>query len=218
MTGRTVFLGTPAFLARIDGETRCGFWTAEPVDHGFDPRLVIDVDLARTPSAAAAKEIAWQDVQVDDCFSGPNGAVSGTTLGPRWPELQLCGAVYLEQAFAGALPAAVRPSCPPAGMAGEPHEYMTTVYWPGVPDPRAGNRYAGHCAEIVEEHGPVAKVAVFPPGRSAEPDAQPVTMWIDLTSPEQCDAGLGALTTIGVGDAPKRGALFLISGRLSLEE
>ena len=46
---------------------------------------------------------------------------------------------------------------------------------------------------------------------------RPVTMWIDLASAEQCDAGPDSLTTIGVGDAPKRGALFLISGQLSTE-
>jgi hypothetical protein len=57
-------------------------------------------------------------------------------------------------------------------------------------------------------------VAVHPPGRSEEPNTPPVTMWIDLASSEQCDAGTDSLTTIGVGNAPKRGALFLISGRL----
>jgi hypothetical protein len=108
---RSVFVGTPAFLGRIDGETRCAFWVDEPVDHDFDPGLVLDVDLACTPEAAAAKEIGWDQVQVDDCFSGPNGVVGGTTLGPRWPELRLTGAVYLEQCFAQALPAALRPAC-----------------------------------------------------------------------------------------------------------
>jgi len=33
---RTVFVGTSAFLGRIDGETRCAFWAEEPVDHAFD--------------------------------------------------------------------------------------------------------------------------------------------------------------------------------------
>ena len=31
---------------------------------------------------------------------------------------------------------------------------------------------------------------------------------------DQCDAGVASLTSIGVGDAPKKGSLFLISGRL----
>lgn len=212
---RCVFIGTGAFLGRIDSETRCAFWAEEPVDHGFDPARLIDVDLARTPSAAAAHEIAWDGVQVDDCFAGPNGAVSGTTLGPRWPELRLGGVVYLERGFVASLPAALRPRCPPAGMDAQPYECMTTVYRPDLDDPRAGNRYAGHCAEILQEHGTLARVEVYPPGRSEQPNVRPVRMWIDLVSSEQCDAGTDSLTTIGVGDAPKRGALFLISGHLS---
>lgn len=211
---RCVFVGTPGFLGRIDGETRCAFWAEEPVDHGFDPALLIEVDLGRTPSAAVAKEIGWDEVQVDDCFTGPNGALSGTTLGPRWPELQLGGAVYLERGFLATLPAELRPACPPAGMSGQSYECMTTVYWPDGDDPRAGSRYAGHCAEILDEQGSLARVAVYPPGRSDQPDVRPVPMWIDLASPEQCDAGPDSLTTIGVGSAPKRGALFLISGHL----
>jgi len=212
---RCVFVGTGGFLGRIDGETRCAFWADEPTDHGFDPRRLIEIDLARTPSAAAAGGIGWDDVQVDDCFSGPNGAVGGTTLGPRWPELRLGGAVYLERGFADSLPAALRPPCPPAGADGRSYEFMTTVHWPGTDDPRAGNRYTGHHAEIVEERGSLARVAVYPPGASTQPDAPRTSMWIDLASCEQCDAGPDSLTTIGVGpDAPKRGALFLISGHL----
>jgi hypothetical protein len=99
-----VFLGTGGFLGRIDGETRCAFWVDEPVDHGFDPARLIHVDLARTPTAAAANQIGWDDVQVEDCYTGPNGTIGGTTLGPRWPELQLAGAIYLERDFARALP------------------------------------------------------------------------------------------------------------------
>jgi len=214
---RCVFTGTPAFLGRIDGETRCAFWSQEPVDHGFDPALLIEVDLGRTPGAAAAKEIGWAQVEVDDCFSGPNGVVAGSTLGPRWPELQLAGAVYLEAGFVAALPAALRPACPPEGMSGHAYECATAVYWPDIEDPRAGNRYAGHHAEIRQEQGTLARVAVWPPGRSLEPGVEPVTMWIDLASGEQCDAGPDALTTIGVGDGPKAGALFLISGRIAAE-
>jgi hypothetical protein len=212
---RCVFHGTAAFLGRIDGDTRCAFWADEPVDHEFDPGQLIEVDLARTPAAAAAGEIGWDEGQVDDCFAGPNGAASGTTLGPRWPELRLAGAVYLERGFAASLPAALRPPCPPAGVDGEAHEFTTAAYWPGTGDPRAGNRYAGHSAEIRQEQGTLARVAVWPPGRAHDPAADPVTMWIDLASPEQCDAGPDSLTTIATGAGRKRGALFLISGQVA---
>jgi hypothetical protein len=211
---RSVFFGTPAFLGRIDGDARCAFWAEEPVDHDFDPSRLISVDLSKTPSAATAKEIEWDEVQVEDCFAGPNGAVGGTTLGPRWPELRLAGAVYLERGFVESLPVALRPPCPPAGMSGRPYECMAVVYWPDLDDPRSGSRYAGHFAEILEERGSLARVAVYPPGRSEHPNVSPVQMWIDLASSQQCDAGPDSLTMIGVGAGPKRGALFLISGHL----
>jgi hypothetical protein len=214
---RCIFIGTGGFLGRIESETRCAFWAQEPVDHGFDADRLIAVDLARTPSAAAAGEIGWEAVQVDDCFTGPNGIVAGTTLGPRWPELRLAGAVYLERGFLNSLPAALRPPCPPLGTTGRVCEFMTTVYWPHLADPRGGKRYAGHYAEILEECGTLARVAVYPPGSSTRPNARPMTMWIDLASPEHCDAGRDTLTEIGVGDAPKRGALFLIAGQLSTD-
>jgi len=211
---RCVFHAMAGFVGRVESETRCGFWAEEPTDHAFDPGRLITVDLARTPGAAAAKQIGWQEVEADDCFAGPNGVVSGTTLGPRWPELQLTGVVYLEHGFIASLPAAVRPACPPPGATGEACEYTTAVYWPGTGDPRAGNRYAGHTARILEERGTLGRVAVYPPGRSQQPEASPVTMWIDLASPEHCDAGTASLTTIGTGDGPKQGALFLITGQL----
>jgi hypothetical protein len=214
---RCVFVGTGGFLGRIDGETRCAFWADEPVDHGFDPARLITVDLARTPSAAAAGEIPWDDVQVDDCFTGPSGTLGGTTLGPRWPELRLEGAVYLERRFLETLPTTLRPACPPLGMSGHACEYTTTVYWPHRADPRAGKRYAGHYAEVLEERGTLARVAVYPPGNSDRPHARPMTMWLDLASPEHCDAGPDRLTEIGTGPAPKRGALFLIAGQLSTD-
>jgi hypothetical protein len=212
---RWVFDGTSAFLGRIDGETRCAFWAGEPTDHGFDPALLIPADLGRTPAAAIAGRIGWDEVQVDDCYTGPNGAVGGTTIGPRWPEMRLAGAVYLERGYAASLPAALRPPCPPAGVDGQRHEFAAALYWPGTDDPRAGNRYAGHVAEIRAEQGTLARVAVWPPGRSADPAADPALMWIDLASPEQCDAGPDSLTGIGTGPGAKRGPLFLISGQVS---
>jgi hypothetical protein len=89
----------------------------EPTDHGFD-----------------------RGVEVDDCFTGPNGVVSGTTRGPAWPELRMAGAVYLEHGFTASLPAATRPACPPPGDSGQACEYTTAVYWPGSGDLRAGSR------------------------------------------------------------------------------
>lgn len=212
---RCVFVTVGAFLGRIDGATRCAFWADEPVDHGFDPTRLIAVDLALAPSAAVAGRIGWDAVQVDDCYTGPAGQVGGTTLGPRWPEIHTAGVVLLEQRFFESLPAEIRPACPPGGLHGRAYEYMSVVYAPHADDPRAGKRYAGHHARILEERGTLARVAVNPPGTSDRPQAPTFTLWIDLGVAEQCDAGPGQLTQIGVGDAPKTGALFLHSGGLA---
>jgi hypothetical protein len=99
-------------------------------------------------------------------------------------------------------------------VGGQPYEYTTAVYWPDTGDPRAGSRYAGHHAHILAEQGTLARVSVYPPGRSHQPHTTPTTMWIDLASPEHCDAGDASLTTIGTGNQPKQGALFLTTGHL----
>lgn len=211
---RWVFQGTGGFVGRIESETRIAFWPDEPSDHGFDPSRLITVDLGRTPSAAALGEIPFDAVEVDDCFSGPNGDVRGTTLGPRWPEIQLTGAVYLEQRFRDRLAPRVRPALPPRFLGGRAYEYTTVLYWPNTADPRAGKRYAGHHAELIEERGPLAKVAVFPQGMSDQPHVEAKTMWIDLSSPEHIDAGPHSLTEIGAGRSHS-GALYLISVGLS---
>jgi hypothetical protein len=98
-------------------------------------------------------------------------------------------------------------------MAAFPYECMTALYRPHLDDPRAGNCYEGHYAQILAEQGTLARVAVYPPGKSQAPGAAPVTLWIDLASAGQCDTGPGSLTAIGTGRAPKHGALFLFSGQ-----
>lgn len=211
---RWVFAMSGAYLGRIDGATRCAFWSDDPMEHGFDPAKLIEIDLARTPGAAMAGKIPPDAVDVDDCFTAPGGDLAGTTLGPRWPEMQLAGTVLLEQHFLARLPPEKRPLAIPDGGLGRAYEYQTAIYWPRSGDPRAGCRYAGHHAEILEERGGLIRVKVFPPGTSTNPDARSSTMWIDPSSPEQCDAGPHAMTTIGPGAAPKQGALFLIAGRM----
>jgi len=213
---RCVFTGVAGFLGRIDSVTRCAFWTDEPTDHGFDPTRLVDVDLARTPSAALDERIPWTEVTVDDCFSGPTGNVLGTTVGPQWPELQIAGMLWLEEKFLRALPDRLRPPCPPVGAEARAYEFQTVVCWTGTGDPRAGNRYVGHHAKILEERGTLARVAVFPVGSSMRATARSTSMWIDLASAEQCDAGPNSLTQIGVGDRRKEGALFLFLNTLQV--
>lgn len=209
---RCVFEGTTAFLGRIEGETRCSFWVDEPIDHDFDASKLIPIDLGMTPNAAVAAEISWDAVQVDDCLVAANGSFSGTTIGPRWPEMSLVGLVYLEKNYRAGLADDLRPPCPPTGAGSRGHEFTTVVYWPHIDDPRAGKRYVGHHARLLEQRGSLARLALYPPGTSERASARASTMWIDLESADQCDAGLDSLTQIG-GDT-REGAVFLIANRL----
>ena len=206
--------GVSACLGRIEGPTRCAFWADDPTEHGFDPKRLITIDLARNPSAAIAGEIPWDAVECDDSFNGPGGNVIGTTLGASWPELQMIAAVCMEESYWRRLPDEIRPEHPPMGVNAYAHEFTTVLYWPNTKDARAGRRYCGHHATILEERGGLARVAVYPPGSGKKEGARPAVMWIDLASIEQCDAGPNSLTTIATGDGPKAGALFLILGSL----
>lgn len=209
---RTRFVMVGAFLGVVDGETRCRFWADDPSAHGFAHDRLIAVDLARTPSAAAARRIRWPEVEVDDAWAAGAGALAGTSLGPAWPELSMTGVVYLAEARWRALPRGRRPRCPPAGAEGRAYEYQACVYWSGRRDPRAGRRYLGHHAEVIDTAGPLARVAIFPAGRSRAPGVEPVQRWLDLTDPATCDAGPDALTTIAAKASV--GALFLCVGHL----
>lgn len=211
---RCVFTLASAYLGRIDGLTRCAFWFDDPTEHGFDHSKLIDIDLARAPRAAIAGMIPWDAVDLDDCFASPGGELAGSTLGPRWPEMQLMGALLLEEGFIARLPGDRRPPEIPPGGNGRAYEYRSAVYWPTTRDPRAGRRYVGHHAEITDERGSLAHVRVFPPGSSFSEGARTSTMWIDLASPEQCDAGSTSMSTVAVGAGPKIGSLFLIAGTL----
>jgi len=204
-------VATSGFVGRIDSETRIAFWSDDPTDHGFDPAKLISVDLERTPGTAIAGEIPFDAVEVDDCFSGPNGVIGGTTLGPRWPELSLLGVVYLESRFRDRIPDALRPPCPPTGMGTRPHEFMAVAYWPETDDPRAGQRYVGHHARVLERRGSLSRVSVYPPGSSERDNVNPAVMWIDLDAADQCDAGPASLTELACTD---EGALFLIANQL----
>lgn len=158
---RSVFITVAAYLGRIASATRCAFWSREPPDIDFDPELLIEIDLSRSPQAAVAGDISWSEIQVDDCIAGPGGALLGTTLGSSWPELALVGSVGLEQRAWQALPSSVRPVCPPQGAAARDYEFMS-VY--GSLKPLMRSHFDRHGFNPAFEHILVAAGASSPLG------------------------------------------------------
>lgn len=200
---RTVFVGFCAYVGRIVNRTMCEVWTADPAERDFATEQLLAVDLNKNPSAAMKGAIDWADVEVDDHIT--TGGLTG--IGPLWPEGASTGLVYLADRFLERLP--VRPE--PLEFDGEPYEQELVIYHPGAEDPRAGRRYRGFHAVVVERRGTSALVEVYPAmGSKSSPPFE--ARWLDLQSVAVCDAGVGSMTAI---DRAGQGALFLESKLIS---
>jgi hypothetical protein len=110
--------------------------------------------------------------------------------------------VWLEASFHSKLP--TPPPFPQSFMDCEAYELMTAIYWSVGRE--IARRVWGFHAEITAEHGSLALCTIWTPGtsRSRRPAG---SWWIDLGA--QADPIANGLTAIGVGPAPKVGALFL---------
>lgn len=203
---KTVFYACSAWVGRIDGTTRCRFWSQNPLDHDFDQKTLVSVDLSMTPTRARQGAHDWSKIQIDDPALD-NGSGGLTTIGPWFPDGRTTGAVYLAEPFWKSLRAPVRPAFPPPGFKAPAYEFMTVLYKDG---PRASRRYVGMQARILEERGSKVSVEFLFTTcprrvRKAAPSYQ-----LDLASldvePHVSEVGM---TAIGVGDREKTGALFL---------
>lgn len=209
---KSVFYACSAWVGRIDGETRCGFWAKNPIEINFDPVLLVPVDLSKTPAMARKGKIEWDEIQVDD---GPDGNGGGglTSIGPWFPDGKTTGVIYLEKQYWGRLRSDIRPPFPPPGFSAKEYEFMTVVYKDGA---RAGKRYVGLQAKILEESGTTARVGILltcPPPRTNQnpPPKNPSEHKFDLSSLDfDAHVSQGGLTEIGTGAGkPKQGALFM---------
>ena len=210
MTIKSVFFGFGAWVGRIDGETRCAFWSRHPSEVNYDQVLLVPVDLLLAPATAQQGRIDWDQIQLDD-LRDANVANGVTTLGPWFPDGNVTGAVYLEHSYWERLRPEIRPVFPPAGYAARDYEFMTVVYRSGTENPRAGVRYHGYHGRIVSVLGSgKARVAVYPAGSSMGSDP-PVEVTVDFGS-KVVDARVdeGGKTEIGLGpNDPQEGAIFL---------
>lgn len=197
---RTSFYGFGAYLARVKSQTECDVWTDDPMEHGFSAEPLA-VDLGKNVHAVLSGRLNWAAVEVDD-HANLGG---GTTIGPLWPEGLSVGALYLADSFLATLNQ--RPTSPE--IDGHPYELVTVVYHE-TDDPRASRRYRGYHARVLERTGARALVDIFPAG-SSKVLPPLVRRWIDLDSPEVCDAGSESMTAIRHED---EGAVFLGAGLL----
>lgn len=202
---KTVFYACSAWVGRIDGETRCRFWSQNPLENNFDHKRLVSVDLAMSPAGARKGSLDWAKIQVDDVAEA-DGSGGLTTIGPWFPDGRTTGAIYLAEPYWKSLKGPARPVFPPPGFDAPAYEFMTVVHKDG---PRAGKRYIGMHARIVQERG--AKVSVeflFSCSPRVNKAAPPYKF--DLASMEvEAHVSEGGLTEVGVGNRKKEGALFV---------
>ncbi len=194
---KTIFVGFGAYVGRIINRTTCEVWTDDPTENDFAADSLIRVDLGKNVNAAMSGAIDWSEVEVEDHVN--SGGM--TSIGPVWPEGESIGALYLAEPLLERLP--VRPRLPE--MDGAPYELQSVVYHAGTTDPRAGRRYRGFHAKVLQRRATRALVHIYQAGSSRS--MPPITrQWLDLGSVEVCDVGPSSLSAIVSAD---EGAVFL---------
>lgn len=198
-TIKTVFYGFGAWVGRLDNRTTAGWWADDPNNLAFDATQLIKTDLSQNPSAYLAGKIKFDEIIVDN---PPDGG-GLTKIGPTWPIGSTINSVWLESQHYHAMKR--KPPFPPPYMNCNDYELTTVAYWTlGAKD--IARRFWGYHAQITNEQGSLALVSIWTPGTSRT--RQPVgSWWIDLAT--DADPIHNGFTTIGVGAAPKTGALFL---------
>lgn len=192
-----VLTGVPAFVGTVLGQTRVKFFIDE---NEFDPTKVIEVDLAKNPTAVPPAQWAT-GVDVDQQTTG-----GWTTIGPRFHAGPYVGAAYLSQRLVTQY-ASLLASWPPAPD--EIYQYQAVL--------RSDNgnvtRYHGFKVRVVSPaNGSQAHVAFIRVGTTAPAGGRASARWIDLSDPDVCDPASNGFTTItSTSTVGTVGALFLRS-------
>lgn len=213
MTGSStkhVFHAFSAYVGQLTGQTTCWFWTDEPSKFGWDIKKAYLVDLAKTPSAARAGKIKWDEVEVDDHTI--NGGL--TTIGPLFPGGGVIGGVWLHEAHM----ARIKLDASHKPQHAHDHELRCIVY--NGDAKYADRRFQGFHARVVGSPAPAAtgqvhRLQVWDAGHARASGNAPM-WWIDLD--EAADASESALgqhqqqaqqQQTGARAAPQEGSLYL---------
>jgi hypothetical protein len=206
---RTVFYGSGAYVATLLGERKVEIWVKDPVIGKYSTSQEFPIDLDKCPSKLSTADRAL--VQIDDGVYAPSEKGDGsTTIGPTYPsqrEGAYVGAAYIADIYRDQIQAkGIEIPCPPPGYEDSyDFEFQVAWYWPGTGDPRGGKRYFGHYAEVIKTEGRLALCAI----RVAGSLKTSVNVWVDLSSPDDCDAGPGSLTHLSLEGNVASGSLFL---------
>lgn len=199
----------------------------------LNPANKFTINVTATPSSATT-ELEWNSIQADDRgwnfkrapIVVPMDPLTGapvTTIGNGGLNTESRGGLYLESSTFAANRAKILADStavwPPKGY--EEYELTTLAYRndAGVNPTRAGMRFVGFRAHLVEQRGSLVKVLL-----RWNPDNQwrgPV--WLDLDDPEDCDNTQGDTQDPNdplrrfafAGNGTPQGALFIRMERFS---
>lgn len=158
------FYGLPAWVGAIHGSTVCDWWDHDPSQLGWDRTLLRQVDLARTPSAAIAGQIAVSQIEVDD-HSARGGR---TTIGPLWPGGATIGACWVSDSYLTS-----------HGLTAPSHEFQLVQYFDGEQQNR---RFQGFQANVLQTQSNLSLVQLWHPGTGAGTAPPAGAWWLDLVA------------------------------------
>ena len=159
---KVTFYGLPAWVGAIHGPTVCEWWDQDPSQLQWNRALLHKLDLAKTPSAALAGQIAVAQVEVDD------HATKGgrTTIGPLWPAGAMIGACWVSESY-----------LTNNGLAAPSHEFQLVQYFDGEQQNR---RFYGFQANVLQTQNHLSLVQLWHPGTGAGTAPPAGTWWLDL--------------------------------------
>lgn len=188
---RTVFHLFGAYVGRLEGITRVGWWNGDPTASGFAASSLMTCDLSKTPSAARQGTITPQDIQCDDYRS--EGGLNG--IGPRFPGGQMIGSMWATETY---LATVGSPAFATAGT--YDYELTMTMYWNGELGDRTFNGF--HARIVGAPQGPLSLVEIWSGGTAQSGAAPAGRWWLDIAAVSDPN-----YTTIS--PASPTGALFL---------
>lgn len=157
MTTVTKFFGFGAFVGAVRGLRLVDWWPEDPAKLGWDGSKLISTDLSRSPLGVVDRRISIAQVDVDDHLTNQGL----TRIGPRYPQGEMVGAIWLSETFYNGIPAAKRPPRDQNGD-GNVYELTSLLYWDGD---RPGRRFFGFRGKITGVDGTSIKLDVWHGGR-----------------------------------------------------
>jgi hypothetical protein len=194
MTTVTKFFGFGAFVGAIRGLRQVEWWPKDPatLTPAWDQNALIATDLAKTPLGVVQGLITIAQLEVDDHLM--NGGL--TRIGPRYPQGEMIGPIWLAETFYNSIPQGKRP---PRHQTTEGSDYELTslLHWNGNVPVR---RFFGFRGKLNAINGTKFKLDVWHGGRGKIPGEVGKPVEVDTANID---------TTTSISNVGDDGAIYI---------